>query len=199
MGSARTAETDTAGLGPHELPPDDVRPALRDRAVRASARDVPARVRPRRRLVPAPRRWRCASRSTTRWPVLVTHSNIVAGDLERREAASTPWRARPAVDAGGDVPHLAGAPALAALRRRDPARAGRRRPRLQGDADAGARAGARARTGAGAGAAAARARAHPAHGRAAGERRGRPPAGARARRGGDGGSPGVPARPPGAR
>lgn len=28
-----------------------------------------------------------------RWPVLVTHSNIVAGDLERREAASTPWRA----------------------------------------------------------------------------------------------------------
>jgi hypothetical protein len=29
----------------------------------------------------------------TRWPVLVTHSNIVSDDLERREAASTPWRA----------------------------------------------------------------------------------------------------------
>ncbi len=28
-----------------------------------------------------------------RWPVLVTHSNIVAGDLERPETASTPWRA----------------------------------------------------------------------------------------------------------
>jgi len=29
----------------------------------------------------------------TRWPILVTHSNIVASDLERREAVTTPWRA----------------------------------------------------------------------------------------------------------
>jgi hypothetical protein len=28
-----------------------------------------------------------------RWPILVVHSNIVSGDLERREAATTPWRA----------------------------------------------------------------------------------------------------------
>ena len=28
-----------------------------------------------------------------RWPILVTHSNVIASDLERREALTTPWRA----------------------------------------------------------------------------------------------------------
>jgi hypothetical protein len=28
-----------------------------------------------------------------RWPTLVTHSNVIASDLERREAVNTPWRA----------------------------------------------------------------------------------------------------------
>ncbi len=117
VGSARAAATDTAGLGRHELHPDDVRPALRDRAVRAPAGDVPARVRPRRRLVPAPRGWRDR----------VGRGEMAGARdaLEHRRRRPRAPRGRvdpvaggPAGDAGGDVPHLTRAAALAALRRR---------------------------------------------------------------------------------
>ena len=86
-----------------------------------------------------------------------SHSNIVSGDLERREAAGTPVAGRSRLDARRDVLDLARAAALAALRRRAAAGARRRRARLACDAAPGARAGARARAGATARAAAARA------------------------------------------
>ena len=108
MGPARAAATDTAGLGRHELPPDDVRPALRDRAVRAAAGDVPARVRPRRRLVPAPG-WR--------------RDRVGRGEMAGARDALEHRRRRPRAPRGR-VDAVAGGPRCRCPRRRTASRRG---------------------------------------------------------------------------
>jgi hypothetical protein len=119
------------------------------------------------------------------WPVLVVHSNLVASDLDRREAVAAPWKAdlvsfpgasyaisptllRWLLIAGAVLFAVAGAALVfLAVPRKEPEVEPEPEPEPEPDIST-------------------RARAHAAHRRRARERRRRPAPGARARGGGDG-------------